>query len=393
MLAFATSPYIVTTWIGGPMADSILAGPGFRWGFGIFCIITPVVVVPLCLLFLWGDRKAKKAGVIPNRHTNITLKSIKDYCIEVDLFGLLLLAAGMSLFLLGLSIWSYQAQQWRSPMIICMLVFGALLIIAFVLYEKYLAPVTFIKYELLADRTVFFAGVMFVFVFFNSAVWGSYFVSMLLVVWNQSVTETTYISNIYRVGSCFAAIPIGYAIRYTGRFKWVALYYGLPLMMLGVGLMIKFRQPDSSIGYVIMTQIFVAFAGGPLVIAGEMAMMAPSDHQYIATIIAILDLFGSIGTALGSAVSAAIWTGTFLPALRKHLPATAPVERIYSSLYIQLAYPVGNPTRVGISLAYGEAQRYMLITSVCLLAGAFIAVALWRDIKIKDIKQVRGTVA
>ncbi|CRK26550.1 hypothetical protein BN1723_018434, partial [Verticillium longisporum] len=115
---------------------------------------------------------------------------------------------------------------------------------------------------------------MFTFVFFNSGIWGAYFSSMLLVVWNQGVEKTTYIINIYRTGSCFFGIVVGLLIRYTGRFKPFALYFLIPLMMLGVGLMIEFRQPDQNIGYVIMTQILIAFAGGPIVLCGEMAMMA-----------------------------------------------------------------------------------------------------------------------
>lgn len=392
MLAFATSPYIVTTWIGGPVADSLLAGPGWRWGFGIMCIITPVVVLPLCGLFYWNQRKAEKIGLLPKSRTRLTLHAVGDYCVAVDLFGILLLAAGMALFLLPFSIYSYQPDQWRAPLIICMLVFGVLFIAAFALWERFWAPVTFIPLHLLADRTVFFAGLMFTFVFFSSAVWGNYFSSMLLVVWSLSVTQTTYIINIYRVGSCFAALIIGVFVRWSGRFKWVAVYYGLPLMMLGIGLMIQFRQASSPIGLVVMTQIFVAFAGGPIVIAGEMAMMAPSDHQHVAAIMAILNLFGSVGTALGSTVAAAIWTGTFKEALRKYLPATAPIERIYASLTIQLIYPVTHPTRVGIGLAYGDAQRYLLITSTCLIGAAIVCAALWRDINVKSIKQVRGNV-
>ncbi|KAG8419574.1 hypothetical protein J3458_004430 [Metarhizium acridum] len=67
--------------------------------------------------------------------------------------------------------------------------------------------------------------------------------------------------------------------------------------------MIKFRQASEDIGYVIMTQIFVAFAGGPMVVAGEMAMMVPSDHQHVAVIMAMLNLFCSIGSAVGSTIS------------------------------------------------------------------------------------------
>ena len=36
MFAFVNSPYIATTWIGGPLATAFLDGPGFRWGYGVF---------------------------------------------------------------------------------------------------------------------------------------------------------------------------------------------------------------------------------------------------------------------------------------------------------------------------------------------------------------------
>lgn len=181
MLSFATSPYIITTWLGGPISQSVLEGPGWRWAFGIFCIIIPVVVIPLAALFLWNDHKAKKLGLVEERKFKWSLSAVKDFCIDVDLVGILILTAGMALFLLPFSLWSYQAKQWESPMIICMIVFGGLLLLAFPIWEKFFAPVTFIPYSLLLDRTVFLAGIMFIFVFFNSAVWGSYFGSMLQV--------------------------------------------------------------------------------------------------------------------------------------------------------------------------------------------------------------------
>jgi glucan phosphoethanolaminetransferase (alkaline phosphatase superfamily) len=266
------------------------------------------------------------------------------------------------------------------------------LLILFVLHEKYLAPKTFIPFDLLTDRTVFCAGLMFVFVFFNSAVWNSYFFSMLQVVWRLSITNAIYVQAIYRTGSCLFAFAVGLAVRWTGRFKWIAVYFAIPLMILGVGLMIKFRQPNTDLGYVIMTQIFIAFAGGSIVLCGELAMMAPSKHQHIAAILAILDLFGSTGTAVGGTVATAIWTSVFPDRLRRYLPPTADVDAIYGSIVSQLFQRPGTPERAAIDRAYGDAQRYMLITSVSLLGGALICAALWRDIKVKDLKQVKGRV-
>lgn len=60
ILAFATSPYIFTTFAGGPAAQSILSlsAMGWRWGSGMFTIVVPTVVLPLVFLFLYNQRKA-----------------------------------------------------------------------------------------------------------------------------------------------------------------------------------------------------------------------------------------------------------------------------------------------------------------------------------------------
>ena len=395
MLSFATSPYIITTWIGGPVAQSTLHGPGWRWGFGIFAIVIPVVVVPLAALVLYNDRKAKKMGLLNVERVKWTPANIKKFCIEIDLVGILILTAGMALFLLPFSLWSYQGGQWKSPMIICMIVFGFVLLIAFPIWEKFFAPVTFIPYELLLDRTVFMAGCMFIFVYFNSSVWGSYFSSMLQVVWNLSVTEASYVTQVFRVVQCgWTFFFLGPLIRYTGRFKWTIAYFALPLDILAIGLMIHFRQPGTSIGYIVMTQIFTAVAGGTIVIGGELAMMVPSDHQHIAVILAVLNLFCSIGSAVGSTVSAAIWTATFRKNLIKHVgPYGVNVNDIYAALPKQLSYKWGSPERMGIAQAYGDSQRLMLITSICMLSLALICAVFIRDINIKHNKQVMGRVA
>lgn len=395
MLAFATSPYIFTTFAGGPAAQSILSpsGMGWRWGFGMFTIVIPIVVLPLVFLFLYNQRKAKKQGVLVERgNSEFTLSVFRKYAIEVDLIGILILAAGMALFLLPFSIYSFQSEGWQSPMIISMIVVGGCLIIAFVLYEKYLAPKTFIPFELLIDRTVLFGGLMFIFMFASSAIWGGFFYSMLQVVWNLNVTQASYISSIFRVGQCLFAIFVGLAIRSTGRFKWLAMFVGLPLMILAVGLMVHFRRPDQDIGYIAMTQVFVSFASGTAVICGELAMMAPSDQQHLAVILAILNLFGSIGSAIGGTICTTIWTSLFYGKLAQYTPPDTDVTTVYSDIVTQLSYPVGSPVREGINRAYGETQRYMLIASLCFLAVSYGCVFMWRDIKVKHLKQVKGRV-
>ncbi|KAK3988930.1 major facilitator superfamily domain-containing protein [Cladorrhinum sp. PSN332] len=386
MLAFATSPYIMTTWIGGPMATAFMKGPGWRWGFGVWAILTPCVVSPLILLFFIHQYKASRLGLITAKRPPFSLRGIKQFIIDFDLLGLLLLAAGMAMVLLPLSIYKYQKDEWRSPLIICLLIFGGLFVLAFIAFEKWVAPVNFVPLDMLKRRNVLIPGFTLTLVFANSMIWGTYFTSMSMVAWNLTITEATYISNIYRTGSCIAAIPIGWLIRKTRRFKWVAAYYSLPLMTLGVGLLIHFRQPDVNIGYVAMTQIFIAFAGGPIVVAAELAMMSEVDHQQMAAILAILDLFGSVGTAVGSSVAAGVWTTVFPDALEKHLPNASPqvLKNVFGSLYAQLGYKIGTPNRIGISYAYADAQEYLLIVATCVLGVACVLTWFWRDVKLSN---------
>ncbi|KAL5323802.1 hypothetical protein ACEPPN_008344 [Leptodophora sp. 'Broadleaf-Isolate-01'] len=112
MFAFVSSPYIATVWCSGPAAQSFPKHGGFRWGFGTFSIVLPAVCLPLWGLFAWNYRKAKKAGLIPEEKSGRTFaESLKYYAIEFDIVGIFLIAAGMALFLLPFSLYSYQKDQ------------------------------------------------------------------------------------------------------------------------------------------------------------------------------------------------------------------------------------------------------------------------------------------
>lgn len=85
MFAYTTSPYIVTAWLGGPVATSYLGGAGWCWAFGTFALVVPVVCAPLLILFQYNYNKAKKAGLVPDRGRGRTLpQSLKYYAIEFD---------------------------------------------------------------------------------------------------------------------------------------------------------------------------------------------------------------------------------------------------------------------------------------------------------------------
>lgn len=68
ILAYTSSCYIATVWAYGPAAESILKTIGFRWGFGIWAIIIPVVCSPLFgLLFLLSTKSCQGGAYAQER--------------------------------------------------------------------------------------------------------------------------------------------------------------------------------------------------------------------------------------------------------------------------------------------------------------------------------------
>ncbi|KAK4499148.1 hypothetical protein PRZ48_009660 [Zasmidium cellare] len=398
MFALSATPYLATMWAYGPAAQHIIApgGIGFRWGFGIWAILYPIFCSPLFGLFWYYHVQAKKAGMISQPKGNRTWKeSFIYYAREFDVIGLILISAGLALFLLPFSIYSYQAEQWRSPLIICLIVFGVLLIICFALYEKYLAPVTFVPWPLLKNRTVFFTFAMVGSLYTAWYIWDNYFYSFLIVVFDLSVQDATYITNIYTIGSTFWAVVVGVMFRYWGRIKWHAVLFGAPLTLLGNALMIPFRQPNSPVGLIVLCQVFIALGGATLVMCEQMTVQAVSKRKDIPALLATEGMVALIGGSVGSTIAAAMWTGIFPAKLAKHLPADAQsaLASIYADITVQSGYPVGSPTRTGINQAYGDTQKLMLIASSCLNVITLAMPMLWEDVNVRTLdQQVSGVV-
>lgn len=396
MFGFISSPYIITVWIQGPVADALLAGIGWRWGFGIWTFLQLLVCMPLYFLFVHNYKKAVKAGlIVPTKSDRTFIESVKYYAIEFDVGGLLLLIASLVFFLLPFSIFSFYPQGYKAPICIAFWVVGIVLGIAFAAYEKYVAPKTFIPYELLSDRTIVGACILSAVFFVSWYIWHNFFASFLQVVNGLSVVQTNYVLNIYSIGACFWSLVVGLAIRLSGRFKWIALYFGLPVSILGVGLLVHFRQPDVHIGYIVMCQIFIAFGGGAIVITEQVAAMAATDHQHVAVVLALEGMFSSIGGGIGSSIASAVWQSIYPQSLTKYLPEEAMVNHtmIYNDIVTQLSYPKGTETRYAIERAYGDAQKWMNVGGTIAMLFGIPAVLIWRNIKVKDYKQVKGRVA
>lgn len=207
MFAFLSSPFIITAWLSGPLASAYLgietingkadvAGIGWRWAYGTFAILVPVVSLPLFVLFQWNYKEALKAGLIAVEKSERTFaQSVKYYFVEFDAIGLFLIVTGLVLLLLPFNIYSYQHQKFTSTLVSCMIGLGVLVLVAFACWEKFGARVNFLPLHLLRDRTILGAYLLAAVIFFGFYLWNGMFFSFLQVVSDLPVTEASYIGN------------------------------------------------------------------------------------------------------------------------------------------------------------------------------------------------------
>ncbi|KAF2006050.1 MFS general substrate transporter [Amniculicola lignicola CBS 123094] len=392
--AFTSSPYMISAFAGPKAAEKFYENINWRWGFGCFAIILPFVATPLFVILKINLRKAKREGVLYQEPSNRSiLQSVVFYLREFDAPGAFLLAAGLVIFLLPFTLADSAPNGWSTGYIIAMLVLGFVLLIAFGLHERFTAKKPFLPYNLLTSRTVM-GGCLLSFTYqISYYAWASYFTSFLQVVSNLTIAEAGYVSATFDVLSGVLLLGIGFIISKTGYFRWL-LFVAVPFYLLGQGLMIHFRQPGTSVGYLVMCQIFIAIGGAIIILCEQIAVMAAADHQHVASVLALLNIFGWLGGAVGNTISGAIWTNSFPQALERFLPEEELVnlEDIYGSLDVQLSYERGSPARLAIEQAYGFAQKRMLIAGTAIMGLTLVWIFMIKNINVAKLRQTKGLV-
>jgi hypothetical protein len=183
----------------------------------------------------------------------------------------------------------------------------------------------------------------------------------------------------------------GYLISRTHYFRWL-LFITIPLYLLGAGLLIYFRQPGFTPGYIVMCVIFMGIGGGTVTLCEQIAVLSVSSHNNAAAVLGLLGVFGNIGGGVGSAISGAIWTHTFPQYLEKYLPEESmdAFADIYGDLDVQLSYDFGTPTRDAIIQAYAHTQRIMLIATLCVMVLCLFWSFMIKNVNLAKVNQTKG---
>lgn len=394
--ALATSslstPFIINTWYAGYIVLDL--GPTqWRWGYGMFCIIMPVVLSPATIIMTVFESKAHKyLDELEMTQYNEEMGFKKNWrkliwrvIVEVDALGLVLLGFAFSLLLLPFSLYKNADDQWRNPSLIAMFVVGGVILASFFVYEFLFAPFPILPKRSL-NRTLVASMVIDFFYQLAGNVPAIYFSSFAWIVKDWSNRDWTYFNNTKTLTLCVFGIVAGICMRLTHRYK-IWQFFGVCLAMVGSGIMIDGRTASDNTLRMIWSHILSGIAGGFNVNASNVALQASVPHRDMAVSMSILSLSSSIGSSVGSAVSTAIWQGKMEAALRKHMPASvsdSQVKSFFANISNLRKYEFDSDIRqAGIS-AYREVNFYFYPIAVGLQGIRFIAVCFQSNFFLGD---------
>ncbi|CAI4045772.1 hypothetical protein N7582_003647 [Saccharomyces uvarum] len=387
-------PYLVTTWISGYIVQNIISS-NWRWGYGMFAIITPVALTPAILVMAYLEHEANKTGEIPIGSDPLTEKKreiresgisgfkgywqlLKTSLIEIDAFGLILLGFAFSLILLPCSLYSYAEGGWKNPSMIAMEVIGGIFLISYVIFEVFFAPFPLLPKRVLVNRT-FICCVVIDFIYQMGGYFSLlFFTSYTFVVLNLSYKNWVYLSNTTTMGLCFFGVVWGVLFRYFHRYK-IFQVVGIAIKLIGMGLYVACSKKDGSpgIGLIVAALIVTNFGDAANVMGTQVAAQAAVPHQDMAATISVLSLYSSIGAAVGTAITSAVWTNELPGALLKYVPDKEKAITFFESLTLIWQEPWGSENREGAIAAYQEVNYTLFCMGLGVSSIMFI-VALFQ---------------
>ncbi|KAE9376670.1 putative MFS transporter [Stipitochalara longipes BDJ] len=319
--------WVVAGGVGPVLGGVFTERVSWRWNFWINL---PISGTTFILLFIYLDVHNPKTPVLDG------LKAI-DWFGSLSIIGLVLMV------LLGLE-FGGASVPWNSPRVICLIVFGALMSIAFIYSEKRLAKYPLMPLKLFANKSnaasllvtlwhgmIYIGGEYYLPLYFQSVKGSSPLTSGLLVM---PITTTEAITGILA----------GVIIHSTGRYLEM-IYIGVTFMTIGNGLYILL-SPASTLAEIIIYQIVAGIGAGLLFQAPLIALQALVSQDETATATATFGFVRSLATALGVVLGGVI----FQNSMDMHIPPLA-------------SPPINLPSNVTDLLTKGGAAANVMLSN------------------------------
>lgn len=333
----------------------------WRW---CFWINLPISGVTFVLLLLFLD--------VHNPRTKLS-EGVR----AVDWFGTVSILAVTLLILIGLD-FGGAIFPWNSPKVICLIIFGTLMIGFFLFSEQRLAKYPLMPLAVFTNRS---NNATFIVVFMHGMVLIG--IEYYLPLYFQSVLQVSPLRSgvlLLPLIVLQAAVEImaGFVIHRIGRYREF-IWAGTTLLTLGTGLYIYFGA-DTSVAVVIGLEIVSAFGPSLLFQAPMVAIQNSVSQVDTAAATASFGFVRGIAMALSVVVGGVVFQNS-MDAQQSSLAAAGLSESVLKALSgSQAAANVGIPRsiqdasqRQAVLEAFAWSMRNMFILYTCLAAVAMVA--------------------
>ncbi|KAJ1844376.1 hypothetical protein LPJ73_005191, partial [Coemansia sp. RSA 2703] len=278
--------------LGGVFSDKVT----WRWAFYINLPISGVVLL-IVVFFLR----------LPQPQGSLWVKLKK-----VDFLGSLVLIGAVVMILLALT-WGGNAFPWKSARVICLLVFGVLLLGVFLVIEWKTPADPTVPLRMFKNRNVsvsvlgqFFMGVaMFVPMFFIP-IWYT------IVKHSGSISAGLHLLP-YLLSISIVSVVSGVLVTKTGRYRLMVIL-GTAVFVVGAGLMVLFDEKinmGKQIGFMIIMGFGLGFNIQILLIVVQTA----SKTEDMAAATTLFLFMRILGSSIGIAVMQSIFQNALIPKL------------------------------------------------------------------------------
>ncbi|CEL62411.1 Siderophore iron transporter 3 OS=Schizosaccharomyces pombe (strain 972 / ATCC 24843) GN=str3 PE=1 SV=1 [Rhizoctonia solani AG-1 IB] len=375
-----SAPVILNSFIAAEIVSSVEAGPGWRWGYGMFAVITPAIMAPAIITLFAAERRAKKKGeLVSGRPTGepkprrSALRLLGEFTTQMDIVGLILVGLIFGLILFPISLAKTVHGGWSNASMIALTVVGVACIPVFIIWERFFATHAIMSKRLIMNRAFQAAVGIHFFHQFADPFWNLYLSSFVWVVKDWDTRSWVYFNNTVNVTTSVFNLIGGLILKYTHRYKYLQAC-GLGIRLIGIGLLISPHAGGTVISTVplVWSQVLIGIGGAFSVVGSRVGAQASVPHEDLASLTALLSVWTSLGGSVGSAVATAIWTAKMPSNLDKYLPDVpqATINKLYGS--IKSARNASPAVRQGVIQAYGATTRPMFIISLGLSCICFI---------------------
>ncbi|KAF5021589.1 hypothetical protein F66182_6371 [Fusarium sp. NRRL 66182] len=273
----------------GPILGGVFTSQvNWRWCFYINLPISAVAFVILVfVLKLHNPRTPMKEGLL-----------------ALDWPGSILIIGGTITWLLGLELGGVTFP-WDSATTICLIVFGILIVVLFLLYEWKVAQIPILPIRLFSTQNsmaCYGVGFTHAFVFMSGSYW-------LPLYYQGVIGASSLLSGVYLLpyvlSLSFISAAVGVYIKKTGMYK-LAIISGLVVTVIGFGLFINL-EPRANWVKMIIFQIIAGIGIGPNFQAPLIGLQTNVEPRDIGSATSCFSFIRQLGTSISVVVGGVIF--------------------------------------------------------------------------------------